>query len=90
MVGLSFYSSKDLSRHHLICICPNINRVQSLPTHKIITLFVFFFFLPLYQATHSGGVVVLVGLGSELATVPLINAAVREVDIRGVFRYCNT
>lgn len=48
---------------------------------------IFFFY---YQATRSGGVVVLVGLGSEMATVPLINAAVREVDIRGVFRYCNT
>lgn len=41
-------------------------------------------------ATRSGGVVVLVGLGAEMVTVPLINASVREVDIRGVFRYCNT
>lgn len=43
-----------------------------------------------HQATRSGGVVVLVGLGSEMATVPLIHAALKEVDIRGVLRYCNT
>lgn len=43
-----------------------------------------------FQATRSGGVVVVVGLGSEMVTLPLINAAQREVDIRGVFRYCNT
>ncbi|XP_016421350.1 sorbitol dehydrogenase-like [Sinocyclocheilus rhinocerous] len=41
-------------------------------------------------AARSGGVVVPVGFGAEMTTVPLLNAAVREVDIRGVFRYCNT
>ncbi|XP_062326925.1 sorbitol dehydrogenase [Osmerus eperlanus] len=41
-------------------------------------------------ATRPGGVVVLVGMGSEMTTVPLLNAAIKEVDIRGVFRYCNT
>ncbi|XP_029950553.1 sorbitol dehydrogenase [Salarias fasciatus] len=41
-------------------------------------------------STRSGGVVVVVGHGAPMVTVPLMNAAIREVDIRGVFRYCNT
>ncbi|XP_060646190.1 sorbitol dehydrogenase-like [Drosophila nasuta] len=41
------------------------------------------------MATRSGGVVVVVGMGAEEMKLPLLNALIREVDIRGVFRYCN-
>uniref|UniRef100_A0A8C5L6I1 Sorbitol dehydrogenase n=1 Tax=Jaculus jaculus TaxID=51337 RepID=A0A8C5L6I1_JACJA len=41
-------------------------------------------------ATCSGGTVVIVGLGSEMTTIPLVHATSREVYIKGVFPYCNT
>ncbi|XP_043863338.1 sorbitol dehydrogenase isoform X2 [Drosophila mojavensis] len=40
-------------------------------------------------ATRAGGVVVIVGMGLPEMKLPLFNALAREVDIRGVFRYCN-
>jgi len=41
-------------------------------------------------ATKSGGCAVMVGMGKEEVKFPILNACCREVDIRGVFRYCNT
>uniref|UniRef100_T1IX42 Sorbitol dehydrogenase n=1 Tax=Strigamia maritima TaxID=126957 RepID=T1IX42_STRMM len=40
-------------------------------------------------ATKEGGRLVLVGMGPSEVKVPLLIAAVKEVDIIGNFRYCN-
>lgn len=42
-----------------------------------------------FLATKSGGVAVVVGMGAPEVKIPLVNALVREVDIRGIFRYVN-
>jgi hypothetical protein len=42
------------------------------------------------RAARSGGKCVLVGIGAHAdATLPLAEATGREVDLLGVFRYCN-
>jgi len=41
------------------------------------------------KVTKSKGIVVLVGMGKFEQTLPLAAAIIREVDIRGVFRYNN-
>ncbi|WP_411027214.1 zinc-binding dehydrogenase, partial [Salmonella sp. s54925] len=40
-------------------------------------------------ATESGGVVVIVGMGSPVVEMPVIDFLIREVDVRGIFRYAN-
>lgn len=41
-------------------------------------------------AVKSRGAVVAIGLGAERVELPIVDAAIREVDILGVFRYTNT
>ncbi|GME50368.1 Sorbitol dehydrogenase [Neofusicoccum parvum] len=43
-----------------------------------------------FQATRPGGRVLLIGMGHPIQTLPISAAALREVDIVGVFRYANT
>lgn len=55
------------------------------------------FFLPTFpltphlsQATKPGGRVMLIGMGIPIQTLAMSSAALREVDLVGVFRYANT
>ena len=40
-----------------------------------------------FQATRSAGVVAIVGLGTSDASLPVMDATIREIDIRGCM--CN-
>lgn len=46
--------------------------------------------LIMVQATRPGGKVLLIGMGTPIQTLPISAAALREVDLVGVFRYANT
>ena len=55
--------------------------VRALASHHCIIVF--------FQATKSGGTLVVVGMGKPEVKFPIVDALVREVDIRGIFRYVN-
>eukprot|EP00301_Raphidiophrys_heterophryoidea_P018301 c3296_g1_i1.p1 GENE.c3296_g1_i1~~c3296_g1_i1.p1 ORF type:complete len:363 (+),score=85.10 c3296_g1_i1:32-1090(+) len=42
------------------------------------------------HVTKSGGKVCLIGMGCDCMSLKLTSASCREVDIVGIFRYCNT
>jgi L-iditol 2-dehydrogenase len=42
------------------------------------------------QSTKPGGKVLIIGMGTPILTLPMSAAALREVDLVGVFRYANT
>ncbi|KAI9640916.1 hypothetical protein NHQ30_010757 [Ciborinia camelliae] len=44
----------------------------------------------LRQSTKPGGKIMLIGMGTPIQTLPISAAALREVDLVGVFRYANT
>lgn len=41
-------------------------------------------------SAKRGGVVVLIGMGAPEVSLPILEASVKEVELRSVFRYCNT
>ncbi|KAI1358204.1 alcohol dehydrogenase GroES-like domain-containing protein [Xylaria arbuscula] len=41
-------------------------------------------------STKPGGKVMIIGMGTPIQTIPISAAALREVDLVGVFRYANT
>lgn len=62
--------------------------VLSFPGPTPLTLL--YFLTHSHQATRPGGKILLIGMGTPIQTLPISAAALREVDLVGVFRYADT
>lgn len=91
--------AKELGAHHTIKIEKGqdedfiVNKIQELlgerPNKSFDASGAEFSVRVALKVTRSKGIVVLIGMGKMEQTLPLASAIIREVDIRGVFRYAN-
>lgn len=65
--------------------CYNLNFQHRKTSFNFKTMIIF----SVLKATKAGGCVVLVGLGPSDIETPLVDATIKEIDIRGCIRYAN-
>lgn len=99
ILDVKLQKAKELGAHHTIKIEKGqdedfiVNKIQELlgerPNKSFDASGAEFSVRVALKVTRSKGIVVLIGMGKMEQTLPLASAIIREVDIRGVFRYAN-
>ena len=91
--GQTMEEKLDIARDTAASIC-RIDKGIGEPVKEVDAVFECTGMEPCVQAsiyaTRPGGRVMLVGMGTPVQTLPISAAALREVDLCGVFRYANT
>jgi hypothetical protein len=67
--------------HSVILINKTILSLCPIGTENCLTLGI--------NVTKMGGKLMLVGMGPQMVSVPLVNACAKEIDILSCFRYVN-